>query len=162
MRRFSSGYFSPGRLLLKHSSFSRLLICSGISLLSLSACQVVSVKQQTIAVSLTDERDSILTRARLSEATLNVLSMTGQDPEQCLNEPYACLKQLKNVAEVRDEQYLSAGSELFVAKLDQLKQNETCKSPLAPVAHRADSMKRSDACTDLPTRQSLPAPHMAP
>lgn len=107
-----------------------------LSLSVLSGCQVVKVKQQTIAVSLTEERDSILTRARLSEASLSVLSMTGRDPEQCLNDPYACLQQLKQVSQVSDEQYLSTGSELLVARLDQLKQDQTCHSPLIPEAYR--------------------------
>ena len=112
------------------------LVAGILIVMGLQGCQVVSVKQQTIAVSLTEERDSILTRARLSEASLSVLSMTGRNPEQCVNDPYSCLQQLKQVSQVSDEQYLSTGSELLVAKLDQVKQDPGCHSPLIPEKHR--------------------------
>ncbi len=123
----------------KHSPASlsnKAFIFLGLmTLFSLSACQVVSVKQQTIAVSLSNERDNVLTRSRLSEASLNVLSMTGQNPELCINDPYTCLKQLRQVSEVNDEQYLSTGSELFISRLDQVKQNNACVSPLEPAPY---------------------------
>ena len=112
------------------------VLVAAMSALALQGCQVVSVKQQAIAVSLTEERDSVLTRARLSEATLSVLSMTGQDPEQCINQPYDCLKQLKEVSQVSDEQYLSTGSELLVAKLKILEKNQQCHSPLVEEKYR--------------------------
>jgi pimeloyl-ACP methyl ester carboxylesterase len=99
-------------------------------LLSLCGCQVVKVESQTFAVSLTNERESILTRERLSEASLSVLSMTGQNPELCVNDPYTCLKHLKQVALVSDEQFLSTGSELLIAKLNSVKKTQHCISPL--------------------------------
>lgn len=123
----------------KKSATPRLfsVACIALSLTIIPGCQVVKVQQQSIAVSLTEERDSILTRSRLSEATLSVLSMTGQDIEQCVNDPYLCLKQLKEVSQVSDEQYLSTGSELLVARLDQLKQDQRCQSPLIPEQHHS-------------------------
>jgi pimeloyl-ACP methyl ester carboxylesterase len=123
----------------KKSATPRLfsVACIALGLTSIPGCQVVKVQQQSIAVSLTEERDSILTRSRLSEATLSVLSMTGQDIEQCVNDPYLCLKQLKEVSQVSDEQYLSTGSELLVARLDQLKQDQRCQSPLTPEQHHS-------------------------
>jgi hypothetical protein len=58
----------------------------------LSGCQVVNVKQQALNVTIANERNSILTQDKLSEASLNVLSMSGkklkfvQIPEPCVNQ----------------------------------------------------------------------------
>lgn len=133
MRRAFFDHFSVYSLAstLSHSRQAVVLIALSLSA-ALSGCQVVKVETQTFAVSLTNERESILTRARLSEASLGVLSMTGQNPEQCVNDPYACLKQLKQVAQISDEQFLSTGSELLIAKLNQVKQTARCISPLDP------------------------------
>ena len=45
----------------------------------LSGCQVVNVKQQALNVTIANEHNSILTQDKLSEASLNVLSMSGQE-----------------------------------------------------------------------------------
>ena len=105
-----------------------IAVFSGIFLLS--GCQVVKVKQQPLAVSLSNERDSVLIRSRLSEASLSVLSSAGQDPEQCSDDPKTCLDKLRGIPQVQDEQYLSVGSELYIAKVNQLKKTAECRSPL--------------------------------
>jgi hypothetical protein len=61
---------------------STLMVTTLFSLLS--GCQVVSVKNQSLNVTITNERESILTRDKLSEASLNVLSMTGREAKICL------------------------------------------------------------------------------
>ena len=55
-----------------------LLVALSISMLGLTGCQVVSVKEQKVGTTLSNERDSILTRDELSEASLNVLSMSAR------------------------------------------------------------------------------------
>ena len=52
---------------------NKFLLLSIASTLLLSGCQVVSVKSQALNVTIANERDSILTRNQLSEASLNVL-----------------------------------------------------------------------------------------
>ncbi|OTG38892.1 hypothetical protein B7G60_14765, partial [Staphylococcus aureus] len=51
------------------------VLCSLLFTTVLTGCQVVSVKEQAFNVTISNERDSILTRDKLSEASLNVLSM---------------------------------------------------------------------------------------
>jgi pimeloyl-ACP methyl ester carboxylesterase len=117
----------------KISSISGLTsLAFAVSSIALSGCQVVKVKQQPLAVSLNNERESILVRSRLSEATLSVLSSTGQDAEECSDNPGECLTELRNVPQVVDEQYLSVGSELYLAKINQLKDTPECRSPFEP------------------------------
>lgn len=108
------------------------------SILLLTGCQVVKVKQQPLAVSLSNERDSILIRSRLSEATLSVLTSMGQDPDECMDKPDACLLELRKIPQVQDEQYLSVGSELYIAKVNQLKKSLECRSPLEPDVFSTD------------------------
>ena len=60
---------------------STLMMTTLVSLLS--GCQVVSVKNQSLNITITNERESILTRDKLSEASLNVLSMTGREAKIC-------------------------------------------------------------------------------
>lgn len=126
----------PEKILLfmpKTSAITGLVsLAFALSTLTLSGCQVVKVKQQSLSVSLSNERDSILVRPRLSEATLSVLASTGQDPEECADDPDACLSKLQKVPQVLDEQYLSLGSELYLAKVNQLKDTAECHSPFEP------------------------------
>ncbi len=67
------------QLIKKNNVFLLTLLTSGFVL---SGCQVVSVKQQALGVTIANERDSILTRNKLSEASLNVLSMTGSEAKK--------------------------------------------------------------------------------
>lgn len=105
----------------------------GLTLTLLSGCQVVSVKQQKLATTLSNERDSILTRNKLSEASLNVLAMTGKEAQTCTDEPASCLHVLQQIPEIRDEQVLSTASEVYLARAIQLKKSVECNPDLPPL-----------------------------
>ena len=111
-----------GHSMLKHS------LAVGLSVLafSLTGCQVVSVKEQKVGTTLSNERDSILTRDELSEASLNVLSMSGQETKKCINDPNQCMQDLAQIPQIVDEQYLSAGSEIFLAHAIRLNESSSC------------------------------------
>ncbi len=47
----------------------------------LGGCQVVNVKQQALNVTIANERNSILTQDKLSEASLNVCLCQGKKPK---------------------------------------------------------------------------------
>ena len=100
----------------------------GLSLLGISGCQVVSVKQQALNVTIANERDSILTRNKLSEASLNVLSMTGREARICTEQPQECVEALKEIPQILDEQLLSTASELYLAKSLQLGKVQNAKA----------------------------------
>ncbi|MCH4246514.1 MAG: alpha/beta hydrolase [Acinetobacter populi] len=103
-----------------------LTLGMSLSIGILSGCQVVSVKQQKLGTSLSNERDNILTRNKLSEASLNVLSMTGQQANKCINQPETCMNELRQITEIQDEQLLSTGSEVYLANAIELKQSKEC------------------------------------
>ena len=96
------------------------LICMTMSVLMLSGCQVVSVKNQKINVTISNERDSILTRSKMSEASLNVLSMTGREAKTCAEDPETCVQDLVKTPQIQDEQLLSTASEIYLAKAIEL------------------------------------------
>ncbi|MDM1782708.1 alpha/beta fold hydrolase [Acinetobacter indicus] len=104
----------------------KLLLCTLVMSSLLSGCQVVSVKEQAINVSISNERDSILTRDKLSEASLNVLSMTGREAQVCMDQPDECVAELKKIPQILDEQLLSTSSELYLAKSLQLGKSAEC------------------------------------
>ncbi|MEB3766688.1 alpha/beta fold hydrolase [Acinetobacter sp. MD2] len=108
--------------------FKRIYFIGLFIPLVLTGCQVVSVKQQTFNVTITNERDSILTRDKLSEASLNVLSMTGRDAKSCMNDPAACLQEIQKVPQIPNEQFFSTGSELYLAKAKELEKSSACKA----------------------------------
>lgn len=95
-------------------------------MLTLTGCQMVSVKEQKVGTTLSNERDSILTRDELSEASLNVLSMSGQETKKCINDPNQCMEDLAQIPEIIDEQYLSAASEIYLAHAIQLSKSSNC------------------------------------
>ena len=109
---------------------NKSVLLSFISVMLLSGCQVVSVKNQALNVSIANERDSILTRSQLSEASLNVLSMTGREAKNCVLEPQQCVQNLKDTPQIQDEQLLSTASELFLAKAIELDKSVECKTSL--------------------------------
>ena len=100
------------------------LVC--ISTLLLSGCQVVNIKRQTTGNVLSTERNSILTHSKLSEASLNTLSMITIPSKSCDIEPQACLEKIKDIPALSDEQYLSTGSELYLAQALKLKESSNC------------------------------------
>ncbi|WP_406565287.1 lipase family alpha/beta hydrolase [Acinetobacter chinensis] len=104
------------------------IICLSILYVSvLTGCQVVSVKNQAINVTISNERESILTRDKLSEASLNVLSMTGREAKSCSEKPDECVSSLKEIRQIQDEQLLSTASELYLSKALLLEKSSNCK-----------------------------------
>ena len=101
-----------------------------LSTLLLSGCQVVSVKNQALNVTIANERDSILSRNKLSEASLNVLSMTGREAKICTESPESCVDEIKQIPQIIDEQLLSTASELYLAKAIELENSAECKISL--------------------------------
>lgn len=93
----------------------------------LTGCQVVSVKNQALNVSIANERESIISRSKLSEATLNVLSMTGREAKLCTETPEQCVQEIKEIPQILDEQLYSAASELYLAKAIELSSSSACK-----------------------------------
>ncbi|MFM6957389.1 MAG: alpha/beta hydrolase, partial [Acinetobacter sp.] len=65
--------------MLASASHKRLYTLTLLSTIILNGCQVVSLKQQAVDVTIANERNSILTQKKLSEASLNVLSMSGKE-----------------------------------------------------------------------------------
>ena len=101
----------------------------GVAIFS-SGCQVVSVKQQALNVSIANERESIISRNKLSEASLNLLSMAGKDAKICSDKPTDCVNDIKNIPEIQNEMLLSTASELFLAKAQALRDSSNCKVSL--------------------------------
>ena len=108
----------------------KLLLLSCLSILFLSGCQVVSVKNQALNITIANERDSILTRSKLSEASLNLLSMTGREAKICTNTPQQCIADLQAIPQIQDEQLLATASEIYLAKAIELEQSSACKTAL--------------------------------
>jgi pimeloyl-ACP methyl ester carboxylesterase len=109
---------------------NKLLLMGLLSTLLLSGCQVVSVKNQALNVTIANERDSILSRNKLSEASLNVLSMTGREAKICTESPESCVDEIKQIPQIVDEQLLSTASELYLAKAIELENSAECKISL--------------------------------
>lgn len=98
--------------------------------LMLGGCQVVSVKNQKLDVSIANERDSILTRKKMSEASLNVLSMTGREATSCSNDPDKCIEDLKKISQIQDEQLYSTASEAYLTRALDLEKSSQCNISL--------------------------------
>ncbi|TCB52328.1 alpha/beta hydrolase [Acinetobacter sp. ANC 4779] len=105
----------------------KVLFATLFSSYLLTGCQIVSVKNQAINVTIANERESILTRNKLSEASLNVLSMTGREAKICSDEPEQCVKELQQIPQVQDEQLLSTASEVYLAKALTFENSSDCK-----------------------------------
>ncbi|KAA8735620.1 alpha/beta hydrolase [Acinetobacter qingfengensis] len=113
-----------------------------VIVLALSGCQVVSVKQQKLGITMSSERDSILTQDKLSEASLNVLSMTGREAKKCIVDPEGCLHDIQQIPEVPDEQFLSTGSEIYLANANQLKSDSQCNAKNLEKKFKDDQTKQ--------------------
>ncbi len=114
---------------------------SAFSITLLSGCQVVSVKQQAVNVTIANERNSILMQDKLSEASLNVLSMSGREAKICMDQPTSCVNELKMIPEIVDEQFLSTASELYLAKAMQLDKSSAC-TVSSITKHRSEEHQR--------------------
>lgn len=105
----------------------RLFVMTLLSTMVVGGCQVVSLKQQAIDVTIANERNSILTQKKLSEASLNVLSMSGKEARVCSQTPNECIADLHKIPQILDEQLLSTASELYLAKSMALSDSSECK-----------------------------------
>ncbi len=105
----------------------RLFAISLLSTMVMSGCQVVSLKQQDLNVTIANERNSILTQKKLSEASLNVLSMSGKEAKVCMQTPNECIADLHKIPQIQDEQLLSTASELYLSKAMSLSDSSECK-----------------------------------
>ncbi|OTG85356.1 alpha/beta hydrolase [Acinetobacter sp. ANC 4558] len=113
------------------NSIKKLTLFSLFGTIIFSAgCQVVSVKQQAFNVSIANERESIISRNKLSEASLNVLSMAGKDAKICSDQPKSCVDEIKGISEIPNEMMLSTASELYLAKAQALKASSNCKTSI--------------------------------
>ena len=107
----------------------------------LNGCQVVSVKNQKINVTIANERDSILTRSKMSEASLNVLSMTGREAKSCTETPDTCVNELEQIKEIQDEQLYSTASEIYLTKALALTTSSNCKISLI-TKHKSEEKQK--------------------
>ena len=112
-----------------------------LSTIALNGCQVVSLKQQAVDVTLANERNSILTQKKLSEASLNVLSMSGKEANICMQSPNECIADLHKIPQIQDEQLLSTASELYLAKAMSLSDSSECKISKLSKHKPADEQK---------------------
>ena len=131
----------------------RLLLCAfALSPMLFTGCQVVSVKNQKVNVTIANERDSILTRSKMSEASLNVLSMTGTIEKACTEQPEKCVADLEKIPQIQDEQLLSTASEIFLGKSIGYSNSSNCKISIL-VKHQSLEkqqlhQKNYDECLD--------------
>lgn len=114
-------------MIMQSTKTTILLSIMALGTLSLGGCQVVSVKNQKVNVTIANERDSILTRSKMSEASLNVLSMTGREAKACAEDPDKCVKDLEAIPQIQDEQLLSTISEIYLTKAIELNGSSNCK-----------------------------------
>ena len=130
----------------------KITFLAALSTLLLSGCQVVSVKNVSLNATIANERDSILSRNKLSEASLNVLSMTGREAKVCTDNPEHCVKELKEISQIQDEQLLSTASELYLAKALAYENSSHCKTSVL-TSHRSEEKQKIiqqnyDTCLD--------------
>ncbi|MEY2863982.1 MAG: hypothetical protein RLY58_1689 [Pseudomonadota bacterium] len=105
-----------------HVFKSSLMIGLTLSCTFFAGCAVVRVSPQATRVSLIEQRESTLTRQRLSDASLSVLAMTGQNQDECLSQFNSCIAHLSAVPQLLSEHYLSTLSELYLSHATQLQQ----------------------------------------
>jgi pimeloyl-ACP methyl ester carboxylesterase len=99
-----------------------LMIGLSLNCTFFAGCAVVRVSPQATRVSLIEQRESTLTRQRLSDASLSVLAMTGQNQDDCLSQLDPCIARLNAVPQLLSEQHLSTLSELYLSRATQLQQ----------------------------------------
>lgn len=141
--KITYAFLSLFTLMLNMSQTTNTIIfalCATLPLL-ISGCQVVSVKNQALNVSIANERDSILTRKKMSEASLNVLSMTGREAESCTDDPKKCIAELEKIPEILDEQFLSTASEAFLTRALALSNSSECNVSLINKYQSEDKKK---------------------
>ena len=120
---------------------SRISLFAVLTTSLLTGCQVVTVKNQAVKVTITNERESILTRDKLSEASLNVLSMTGREAKVCTVQPTPCVQELQQIPQIQDEQLLSTASELYLARALALEESSECKMGIL-ASHKSEEKQK--------------------
>ena len=130
-------------MIMSQKNIKKMLLFMMLTPLLLSGCQVVSVKNQALNVTIANERDSILTRNKLSEASLNVLSMTGSEAKPCIEEPSECVAKLAQIPQIQDEQLLSTASEIYLAKAMTLSDSANCRVSLLAKRH-SEARQKAD------------------
>ncbi len=133
----------------------KVLFASLLSSSLLAGCQIVSVKNQGINVTIANERESILTRNKLSEASLNVLSMTGREAKICSEQPDQCIQELQQIPQIQDEQLLSTSSEIYLAKALELEKSAACKTSTLTGARSEEKQRQQQATYDQCLNQQL-------
>ncbi|MBP6190463.1 MAG: alpha/beta hydrolase, partial [Acinetobacter sp.] len=139
-------------MLISSSNNKALVVISVFSMALMSGCQVVSLKKQAINTTIANERNSILTQSKLSEASLNVLSISGKVAKVCNQSPEDCVADLHKLPQILDEQLYSTASELYLAKSMALASSSNCKVSLL-TKHRAEKeqqavQKNYEQCLD--------------
>ena len=139
-------------MLISSSNNKALVVISVFSMALMSGCQVVSLKKQAINTTIANERNSILTQSKLSEASLNVLSISGKVAKVCNQSPEDCVADLHKLPQILDEQLYSTASELYLAKSMALASSSNCKVSLL-TKHRAEEeqqavQKNYEQCLD--------------
>ena len=107
-------------------------------IVSMQGCAVVQVSSRNTAQSLIEQRDSILTRNRISEASVGMLSGIGLAQTSCLQHLESCLQQLQSIPSTSDEQYLSTASELYLLHAEQFLAKRPECQPLPIVQNPTD------------------------
>ena len=130
-------------MIMSQKNIKKMLLFMMLTPLLLSGCQVVSVKNQALNVTIANERDSILTRNKLSEASLNVLSMTGSEAKPCIEEPDECVAKMAQIPQIQDEQLLSTASEIYLAKAMTLSDSANCRVSLLAKRH-SEARQKAD------------------
>lgn len=110
-----------------------------------TGCQVVSLKRQTLHTTIANERNSILTQNKLSEASLNLLYMSGMDAKICMQTSEICIADLEKIPQIQGEQFLSTASELYLSKALALAESHGCKMNQKA---KAEEKQLVDKCLD--------------
>lgn len=130
----------------------KVLFAMLLSSYLLTGCQIVSVKNQALNVTIANERESILTRNQLSEASLNVLSMTGREAKICADAPEQCVQELQQIPQIQDEQLLSTASEVYLAKALSFENSSDCKISILSSTQSEKNQKKQqtlyESCLD--------------
>ncbi|WP_130804826.1 esterase/lipase family protein [Acinetobacter ihumii] len=86
------------------------------SILMLSGCQLVELRENQLSQSLNHKAANILTSQHLSSATSNIIYLTNLNQRTCLAEFEACLKAVDAIHSNDQDAYHAALSELYLAK----------------------------------------------
>ena len=92
------------------------------SMLMLSGCQLVQLRENQLSQSLNHKAANILTSQHLSSATANIIYLSNFNQKTCLAEFEQCLKAVDGIHSNDHDAYHAALSELYLAKALALQQ----------------------------------------